>query len=113
MKTILNLTSRTDVDKTLVMSKTAVQELIEWLESDSEVMMPAFHEKWDQKKKEMLELEKEQIIKAYNYGWRVAIALQKHTPEDPNEYYNINYEEHGTGQRISGDDTGTRTSTVF
>ena len=86
------------------MIKTAVQQLIEWLESDAD--FPGFNERYDAKKQEILELEKQQIISAYSYGWRLGMALHEHTPEDPEGYYNNNYTEHGNRSRLPGENTG-------
>lgn len=93
------------------MDKTAVQELIEWLESDAD--FPGFNERYNAKKEELLELEKQQIVKAYSYGWRLAIALREHKPEDPEGYYNANYINYGTRKRLPGDDPGAGTSSVL
>ena len=74
------------------MTKTAVMQLLEWLESESE--RTGFLERYKAKKQEILEIEKQQIIDAYNYSWRTSIALGKPLPEDPIGYYKDNYGSH-------------------
>jgi hypothetical protein len=82
------------------MVKTAVQELLEWLESDAD--FPGFNERYEAKKQEILEQEKKQIVNAYSYGWRLGMALHEHTPEDPEGYYNKTYITHGLGSDTPG-----------
>jgi hypothetical protein len=85
------------------MTKTAVQQLLEWLEADAD--LPGFNDRYIAIKEQILELEKQQILQAYNYGWRLAMAINEHTPEDPEGYYNTNYTEHGTRKRLPGEDS--------
>ena len=85
------------------MTKTAVQALLEWLESDPD--LPGFNERYADIKHQMLELEKQQIIQAYSYGWRLGMAMNEYTPEDPEGYYNTNYTENGTRKRSTGEDS--------
>ena len=80
------------------MAKTAVQILLDWLESDPDI--PGFNERYATIKEQILELEKQQIVKAYSYGWRLGMAMNEHTPDDPDGYYNTNYSENGTGKGI-------------
>jgi hypothetical protein len=93
------------------MGKTAVQHLLEWLESDTD--LPGFNDRYNTIKEKIIELEKQQIIQAYNYGWRLGMALNEYKPEDPEGYYNSNYTEYGTRKGVPGEDSGGRASEIL
>ena len=92
------------------MAKTAVQLLLDWLEEDS--ILPGFNERYKAKVQEILNIEMRQITQAYSYGWRLAMAINEHKPEDPEGYYYTNYSDHGTGKSLPGGNPGERTSEI-
>lgn len=84
------------------MTKTALQQLVEWLESSTD--FPGLKDAVSTKKHDFLELEKQQIINAYTYGWRLAMALSEHRPEDPEGYYiNTYLQEKGITNNIEAE----------
>jgi hypothetical protein len=68
--------------------KTAMQELIEWLENSSDVQNDILN--WEIVKKNAFEKEKEQIMMAYNDGFLNAGLKQW---KKSTEYYNQTYNQ--------------------
>jgi hypothetical protein len=69
--------------------KTAMQELIEWLENSSDVQNDILD--WEIVKKNAFEKEKEQIQKAFSDGQETPINHPTLPHYSREEYYNDNY----------------------